>query len=119
MANEDAFSTSYTSVRAAGPAARPLEFPMPTVSDGFRSTIKAYDNRSGRVHTVNNVLMAGPDAERGYLIRKKIAKSIYGVVRLCVVLKRRRPRDRRPSNADVEWESTDHLVVVKVSEARA
>ena len=119
MANEDVFSISYSSVRAAGPPARPLEFPMPTVSDGFRSTIKAYDQRSGKVHVVNNVLMAGPDAERGYLIRRKIAKSVYGVVRLCVVMNRRRARDGRQSNEDVVWESTDHLVVVKVSDTCA
>eukprot|EP00540_Astrosyne_radiata_P014364 CAMPEP_0116836318 /NCGR_PEP_ID=MMETSP0418-20121206/8032_1 /TAXON_ID=1158023 /ORGANISM="Astrosyne radiata, Strain 13vi08-1A" /LENGTH=374 /DNA_ID=CAMNT_0004466079 /DNA_START=176 /DNA_END=1300 /DNA_ORIENTATION=- len=66
---------------------------------------------------------------KAYLIKKKLCKSIYGVIRLCVVLRRReipaihpdpmlRRRPRNPGmirDQDVEWESTEELCVIKVS----
>lgn len=101
-------------MKNAGPAARPLEFPMPTVQRGIRCTLRAYDHRSGKTHSVKNVLMTDHDAQEGYLIRKKVARSIYGVIRQCVVLKRRTRQQRQIASEDVEWESTDELVVIKV-----
>ena len=129
---------AYDAVASAGPPSRPLEFPNPTVHRGKRITVTALDHRTGRIHNVNNVLFrtkssssmgsnngnTGP-VDRAYVIKKKISKSIYGVIRLCVVLKRRRViypeaqlRRRRKTDQlrdeDVEWESTEELCVVKV-----
>ena len=115
----DVLSTSYyvnsACKDAAGPAANPLEFPTPTVTPCVRlNTIKAYDHHSGKVHHVCNAIMA-PNSQHAYLVREKLAKSTYGVIRQCVVLKRRSHRDRRSLYGDVEWESTDKLVAIKVS----
>ena len=60
------------------------------------------------------------------LVKKKLAKSVYGTVRLCIVLKRcSRDGDRAEESRedsilhagsdDVEWESTDLLAVIKAS----
>ena len=119
--HESSLSTSFyysscANKEASGPAARSLEFPMPTVVPCVRhGTVKAYDHRSGKVHVVHNVIVVlAPNACHGYLVREKLAKSTYGVVRQCVVLKRRSQRERMQSCADVEWESTDQLVAIKV-----
>lgn len=104
----------YSSVKNAGPAARPLEFPTPTVRRASRSTVRALDHKSGKVHVINNVLHSLRGGSHAYLIRKKVAKSIYGVIRQCVVLKRRDEKERSEKEEDVEWESTDVIVVVKV-----
>ena len=114
----DVLSTSYylssACKEAAGPAAQPLEFPMPTVTPCARcNAIKAFDHRSGKIHEVNNVIMA-PNSKHAYLVRDKLAKSAYGVIRQCVVLKQRSNHDRISSHRDVEWESTDQLVAIKV-----
>ena len=129
---------SYDCVAAAGPAARPLEFPTPTVNRGARCDVAALDHRTGRLHPIKNVLMrvsthsgSPVQPQRAYLIKKTISKSVYGVIRICVVLKRRDVQPvqtdatvrRRRSNGmirdeDTEWESTEELAVVKVRSAR-
>ena len=132
-------SLSYENVAAAGPPARPLEFPTPCVHRASRSTEKALDHRNGKIYSVSNVLMRSErypasgvqrcKPDRAYLIKKKIGTSPYGVTRLCVVLRRREvraslsdpkhpARQRREcgrlKDEDTIWESTDELVVVKV-----
>ena len=174
----DCLAMTYADVEAAGLPARPLEFPNPTVHRGKRTSTKALDHRTGRVHAVNNVLIKTTPAglvasgnahlpadahlsahlpqqqqqqkqqpqqepEKAYLIKKKLCRSIYGVVRLCVVLRRRprlsgsshrqraierqfnrsaddvlfsRSRTAPPlEEEEVEWVSTEELCVVKVS----
>lgn len=133
-------SLSYENVAAAGLPARPLEFPTPWVHRGSRSTEIALDHRNGKIYSVSNVLMRSEQypatgvqrcqPDRAYLIKKKIGTSSYGVTRLCVVLRRREvrvslsdpkppARQRRESarlkDEDAHWESTDELVVAKVS----
>jgi len=105
----------------SGPPAQPLEFPAPTVHRGVRVTVNGCDHRTGKFHRVKNVLIRAPDRggaggggrirprggaggaalpERGYCIRRKICDTIYGSVRLCVVMRRREPfhGEGRPQN---------------------
>lgn len=133
---------TYDAVVAAGPPARPLEFPTCTVHRGLVVTVPAIDHRTGLIHNAKNVLMrvghmsggAFTPPDTAYLMRKQVAKSIYGVVYVCVVLKRRSPPSRAHTprttrihrasrfdntirDEDVEWESTEDLVAAKVSDA--
>jgi serine/threonine protein kinase len=135
--NEDGVhaSLSYDDVASSGPAARPLDFPAPTVFRCENVDIRARDHRSGTIHHLKHVVMRG-DKENGrpadtaYLVKKKLGKSVYGSVRLCIVLKRcsrssddKCKEERQDSTSDdtlksdfVEWESTDFQAVIKVSE---
>lgn len=121
-------SLSFDSIASAGPPSRPLEFPAPSVHRGTRCSAVALDHRTGRIYHIKNVLMRASSPQSAYLIKKTISKSVYGVVRLCVILKPRTPqnkvnneaneRRRRPNgmirDEDAEWESTEDLAVVKV-----
>jgi len=119
-------STSFDSIQ--GPPARPLEFPAPSVHRGTRCSTVALDHLTGRIYPIKNVLMrVSGSPQRAFLIKKTLSKSVYGVIRLCVILKRRTTQDsaskdngrRRNSfgmirDEDAEWESTEELAVVKV-----
>eukprot|EP00547_Thalassionema_nitzschioides_P001765 CAMPEP_0194216480 /NCGR_PEP_ID=MMETSP0156-20130528/19058_1 /TAXON_ID=33649 /ORGANISM="Thalassionema nitzschioides, Strain L26-B" /LENGTH=407 /DNA_ID=CAMNT_0038945263 /DNA_START=170 /DNA_END=1393 /DNA_ORIENTATION=+ len=125
FSNFDGVDTTvdYSTVKAAGPAASPLEFPTPTVVKGRRMRARALDHRTGRIYILNHILACDginkPD--RAYLIQKRIAKSVYGAVRQCVVLKRRREGENKfwklseEDDKEVEWISTDHTVAIKIS----
>jgi hypothetical protein len=127
----------YEDVVAAGPACRPLDFPAPTIFRSEFVAIQARDHRSGTIHNLKRILIRSHAAgekpsDTAYLITKKLGKSVYGSVRLCVVLKRLHKEDHRNSNGKgakedrqddddgkngiIEWESTDDLAVVKISE---
>lgn len=124
---------TYDDVAEAGPPSRPLDFPSPTVSRCTHIDLRARDHRSGSVHRLRNVLMRsgvdkyGNRSNIAYLIKKKMAKTTYGSLRLCIVLKRisrskvdvREDRQDRQDAFDpefVDWESTDTMVVLKISE---
>jgi len=139
-------SLRYDDVAAAGPPARPLDFPAPTVHRATFVDLPARDHRSGSIHHLKNVLTRswsagssnGKVPDTAYLATKKLAKSVYGTVRLCIVLKRinqdvkqakrkMSDEDRQDDEVDdddndststptVEWESTDYLVAIKFSE---
>ena len=138
----------YNDVASAGSSARPLDFPAPEVYRGERVDLRARDHKSGTIHKLKNVLLrcskngnkysskrSRPDV--AYLMTKKIAKTVYGCVNLCIVLRRidkstsnnqrngNSPEfeDRQDHDDDddgdgplVEWESTDHQAAIKVSE---
>jgi serine/threonine protein kinase len=121
-------SLHYDDVASSGPAARPLEFPTPTVHSCERIELVVKDHRSGTVHRLRNVIMKhdsfGVGGDTAYLVKKKLAKSVYGSVRLCIVLKRCRKESQQESREDApvvnssevaEWESTDTRAVVKAS----
>lgn len=116
-------TVNYSTVKAAGPAARPLEFPTPTVGKGVRIGARALDHKSGRIYTLNHILVRGGThaPEKAYLIQKRIAKSIYGAVRQCVVMRRRRPGENscwnlsEQDDKEVEWISTDKTAAIKIS----
>jgi serine/threonine protein kinase len=80
-----------------------------------------------------------PGRDTAYLVTKKISNSVYGCVNLCIVLKRidkakysnqrsgnaSKLEDRQDDDDDdddnqecpsLEWESTDHLAAIKISE---
>jgi len=136
----------YNDVASAGSPSRPLDFPAPEVYRGERVDLRARDHKSGTIHNLRNVLLrcskngnkyaskrSRPDT--AYLMTKKIAKTVYGCVNLCIVLTRidkptsnnqrngssPKIEDRQDHNDEdhgplVEWESTDHQAVIKVSE---
>jgi serine/threonine protein kinase len=101
-------------------ASRPLEFPTPKVHKALCVSLTALDHRSGRVYKLKNVLLRSPEnshnplPDRAYLVKKKAAKSAFGSVRQCIVLRRHQPAKSRDCNA-VEWESTDEIVALKAS----
>ena len=139
-------SLRYYDIEASGPPSRPLDFPTPTVFRCEKVDIRARDHRSGTIYELKNVIMRseldsfGRPAHAAYLVKKKLSKSIYGSVRLCIVLKRctrdgedgdnkeqkecREDSASPESNNDdepnddensVEWESTDLQAVIKAS----
>lgn len=140
---DDHASLRYDDVAAAGPPARPLDFPAPTVHRATFIEVSARDHQSGSIHHLKRVLVRSLQPDTAYLQTKKLAKSVYGSVRLCIVLKRidisclsvetnqpnQRSREGRQDldfddehlvdsdkSSQVEWESTDYLVAIKFSE---
>lgn len=133
-------SLLFHEIEAAGPAVRPLEFPTPRVHRASCISARARDHTTGRSTVCTSLLVrVGAAArayegshhhsnERAYLMKKKLSKSTYGSIRLCVVLRRRQLGDGSgddndnvdididtEEDADVEWESTDELVALKAS----
>jgi len=132
----------YNDVASAGKPARPLDFPSPEVFRGERVDIRARDHKSGTIHYLKNVLLRSSNNNKysskrsscgtAYFVTKKISKTVYGCVNLCIVLKRidkasnRNQRnksikieDRQDDGGDcpsLEWESTDHQAAIKISE---
>lgn len=116
-------SLRYEDLENIAPSARPLDFPAPKVNWTRLETLSIRDHRTRRIHShVRLVLVryaAGfhPLWDRAYVIKKKLAKSTFGSIRLCEVL---RPVDENSNDCDadghlVRWESTDEYVVVKAS----
>ena len=167
--DNDHASLRYNDVAAAGAPARPLDFPAPTVHRAVFTNLAARDHRSGSVHHLKNVLIRAQRSnatvstghfhtkshmaanatvgqpDTAYLPTKKLAKTVYGSMKLCIVLKRidkakqraekkkqqqamRKAKEDRQDDDDdltldssnslenVEWESTDYLVAVKFSD---
>ena len=127
-------SLRFGDVESSGPPSRPLDFPTPRVFRCEKVDIKARDHRSGTIYELKNVIMRseldsfGRQAHAAYLVKKKLTKSVYGSVRLCIVLKRcsREGTDQAKESReepiagsddfdDVEWESTDLQAVIKAS----
>jgi serine/threonine protein kinase len=96
-----------------GPPVQSLAWPTPTLFPARLVVVNAYDHRSSAVRTLDNVLINVHSPDTAYLIRKKIAKTTFGTVRCCVVLKRR-SRDA-PNFREVPWTSTEELVAIKIS----
>ena len=132
-------SLTYDEVASAGSPARPLEFPTPTVHRCRRISLCVRDHRTGVVHdNLPNVIVrsgaGGETPDTAYLEKKKLVRTEYGSCRLCIVLKRcslsksSKLESREEGYDDlqsetsaaktkhVEWESTNELVVVKISE---
>lgn len=116
-------TVSYSTVKSAGPAAHPLEFPTPTVHRACRKSFRALDHKTGHIHKLNNiVLRSSGTTNEAYVIRKTIAKSIYGVIRIGVVLKPRRQGSKtggwvlnEEDDREVKWVSTNRRVAIKIS----
>lgn len=129
----------YNDVARAGPPARPLDFPAPEVYRGERVDLRARDHKSGTIHYLKNVLIRYSrnnkySSNTAYLMTKKLSKTVYGCVNLCIVLKRidkttnsNRPNNNAPTLEDrqddeeddgppIEWESTDIQAAIKISE---
>lgn len=115
----------YDDVERAGPAARPLDFPAPTVHRCQNIHVHARDHRSGTIHYLKSVLVRTDYTERAYFVTKKLSRTVFGTIRLCVVLKRLHPilddnmeerQDSSLHHPQIEWESTDLQVAVKISE---
>jgi len=133
-------SIGYIDIEAKGPC-RPLEFPAPIVDRGMTVSTDVIDHRTGdiihatsvlmRVHAHNKLyasrrqhLMCGsidlPD--KAYCVWKKLADTTYGSIRLCVVLKRVSDNVKRFASrlqggeqCIPQWETTDEMVAIKVT----
>ena len=103
-------SLSHEDLEAFGAPARPLEFPTPAVYDGKLVDLQASDHRTGAEYDLKGVLTRRRGADTAYLIKKKLAKSSYGWVKLGVVLRRITNEDGEP-----KWQSTGEYVAVKCS----
>lgn len=109
---------SHDDVEASGGPTRPLEFPTPAVYDAILDDFTAADHRTGVEYDLKNVLRRECDPSRAYLFKKKLAKSTYGFVKLCVVLERVMDDEARDYSADafgVQWKSTGEFVAIKCS----
>lgn len=113
------YSLRYEDLEMAGPPVQPLDFPTPTVNRAAHISGRMVDHRSGQILDVTNALIRVPDrpnamADRAYLVRRKLAKTVYGSVRLCTVLRKRMTIYNGTMEA-AEWKSTDETVVLKAS----
>jgi len=106
-------SLTYRDIKAAGPPAQPLDFPKPTVHRAFTVSGLAMDHRLGRVYEVH--AMTRTDKRLAYLVKKTIAKTTCGCIKLCVVLRRRSSHNLDYGGAGAEWISTDEMVAIKAS----
>lgn len=109
-----AFQT-YQEVLAEGPPSQPLDFPTPAIHRACFVTERALDHRQGRVHDVKILRKTSTnDRTVSYMVKNKIARTLYGSVRLCVVLRRRHVIDVA-GFVEAEWIITDELVALKAS----
>ena len=143
VAEHDRHATlRYNDIASEGPPARPLDFPAPEVFRGERIDLRARDHKSGTIHHLKNVLLRSSKnskyyknrskCDTAYLMTKKISKTVYGSVNLCIVLKRinktaktnhrndyiQKAEDRQDDEdyPSIEWESTDYQAAIKISE---
>lgn len=113
---------NYDEISSAGPPVLPLDFPTPNVRNADYFNLQVRDHRTQKVCEVLDVIVPlpqrprGPQSERAYMVKKKIAKSTYGSVHLCIVLRRLRSEECDPlSEEECYWESTDEIVAIKAS----
>ena len=111
---------TYEEVEASGPPVSPLEFPehRGIVQRGARITVKGCCHRTGKLVLVKNVLIrivrdssSGIPYvhDRGYCISRKLCDSVYGSVRLCVVMKRRLSFHQEEMEARTPWGSLESI----------
>jgi len=108
----DSAAQTYQSVKQAGPPAQPLDFPTPTVHRAVFIHSTAMDHRQGRVYSVS---MLANHTGKAYLVKKTISKTVYGYVKLCVVLRKRCHKYNFGGVANAEYISTDEHVALKAS----
>ena len=112
---EEHASLSYDDL-SSEQASRPLEFPTPIVYDAVMSDLTAVDHRTGIEYHLKNVLRRANDPDIAYLLKKKLAKSTYGYVKLFVVLRRFTAEERDcKEHFGVQWRSTGEFVAIKCS----
>ena len=114
-------SLTYRDVKAVGPPAQPLEFPTPTVHRAVSVSGLVLDHRqpfNSRVYEIHNALTSRQRSEtqlrNAYLFKKTIAKTAFGCIKLCEVL-RSRHSDSLDGCDGAEWMSTDEMVAIKAS----
>ena len=116
-------SLRYHEIEQASSPASPLDFPSPRVRRAAYFPASVLDHRSGKIHHVKHILaccntdghlVEEPGGDRAYLKKKRLCRSTYGSIRVCVVLKRRN-ESKGVLGVSAKWESTNELVVVKAS----
>jgi serine/threonine protein kinase len=108
-------SLTHDDIHESGVPSRPLDFPTPKVHDGDIVEITASDHLTGAEFDLKNVLKRVGNSDVAYLMKKKIAKSCYGSVRLGVVLRRISTTDEKGGTFRAKWQSSGDFVAIKVS----
>ncbi|GKZ01124.1 hypothetical protein MPSEU_001064000 [Mayamaea pseudoterrestris] len=103
-------SVSYELVEQAGPPVPPLSFPKPRILQCHRKIIGVKNHQTGDFVKIKCIFVSVGDIDRAYVVKKTIAKSSSGLVRLCIPLKKKSATE--PYSA-AQWETTDELVVLK------
>jgi len=123
----------YNNDKASGPPSRPLEFPAPFIGRAKWKRVKIAPFRNGctkgnhMLPTTVHILYSSRGMSRGsltdkaYWVKKKISDTVYGCIRVCVVMVRQKREktnkepDKIESDLDSLWEPTGELVAVKMS----
>lgn len=107
-------SASYDEVAQNGGPSSPLKWDPATIGRAARVQSNIYDHQSGQVmRDVSNIIYEihadGRPPACAFLVRRKIKKCIFGVVKSCTVLK------LRPDDTNgVPWETTNEKAAVKI-----
>lgn len=104
---------TFHEVKAAGTPSQPLDFPKPTVHRAHRYSTFLIDHRVGNVF--ETMILSQHDQQSAYCFKKNLAKTSFGSVKLCVVLRKRNHKKPVLSGNDAEWITTEELVVIKAS----
>ena len=116
---------SSAEIDFSSPAEELLEFPVPTISLCRRVNVLAKDHRNKGRHLIKALVKRQPTFSRNYeyayFLKRIISKSGNGgdTTWAAVVLKSLRGRYQAESSVhrspfDIEWESTDKIVTVRV-----
>lgn len=108
-------SLTHDEIHGSGVPVRPLEFPTPVVHEGDIVEITASDHLTGAEFDLKNVLKRVGNSDEAYLMKKKIAKSCHGSVRLGVVLRRISTTGEKGGTFKAKWQSSGDFVAIKVS----
>lgn len=111
-------SFRYREIERASSAADPLEFPSPLIGKAVLERISVVDHRTRLSKPVKPVIVCQycpkrrllNEEDHAYLLYKKISKTAYGSIHICVVLKK-----HGTEAGSTLWETTEELVAIKIS----
>ncbi|GAX12229.1 hypothetical protein FisN_1Hh158 [Fistulifera solaris] len=109
----------FHEMERASSAADPLEFPLPLIEKAVLEKISVTDHRTRLATPIKPVIIHQycpkrrllNDEDRAYLLHKKIAKTAYGSVYVCIVLRKQEVNEGKTT----QWETTEELVAIKIS----
>ena len=102
---------SYKDIEGNGPPSDPLMFDQASVGVAQCVASSVYIPSTNEVVKVSNIIFEhhpdGKPPERAYWLRRILSDCIFGVVKVCTILKFR-------NSPDAPWEVTEHLAAVKI-----